>query len=95
MRAMFVRIAVDVLLAEYDCLRREIEIIKGQMERTYTYLFTLVAALIASQLIAPENMRSLESHPSLFLLAAILTLWFPVQNSSLNADMVCTFTYQM
>tara|TARA_R100000306_G_C4374277_1_gene141278 strand:- start:868 stop:1626 length:759 start_codon:yes stop_codon:yes gene_type:complete len=87
-----VRLTFEALLAEFKALRAEIEIIKLQLERNYTYLFAATAAVLASQAF-PELVAELDERPYVYLLLAIATLWFPAQNTILSADMVLTFSY--
>lgn len=74
-------------MAEYESVRREIEMMIQQQERTFNYLLALVGALLASQFVVgefPEVEAALERRPELYLVVAILTLWFPIQNIILN-----------
>ncbi len=82
----------DALLAEYAGLRAEIVLVKEQMERTYVYLLTLLAGVFASQLIFAAG-KALDRYPWIYLAAALLALWFPLNNVTMAIDMVTLGTY--
>lgn len=68
-------------LAEYDALRREIDVKIQQYEQTYMYLYAFIGAVLASQFLLerfPDVEQSLRSAPALYLVVALALLWFPV-----------------
>ena len=68
-------------MAEYEALRREIDIKIQQYEQTYTYLYAFIGAVLASQFVLerfPDVERSLRGAPALYLVVALALLWFPV-----------------
>lgn len=80
------RWAFDAMLTEFTAIREEILKVKEQMERTYSYLLALIGAILASQFITGAGVK-LEQHPTLYLVGALLSLWFPVNNIVMAVDM--------
>ncbi len=78
---------LDALLAEYDALRREVEEIKAQLERTYSYLLALFGALAASQFVDTSKLGNISENQDALLVASLATLWFPLNYSLLSIDM--------
>jgi len=81
------RWAFDAMLAEYTALREEIRQIKDQMDRTYAYLLALIGAIFASQLLSRSTEVALARHSTFYLIAALLSLWFPANNLCMAMDM--------
>ncbi len=83
----------EVLIAEFKALREEIVSVKTQIERTYTYLFALIGAIAASRLLSEKTLGVVYAHHYVFILAALLTLWFPLNHLLMSADMVVAGAY--
>lgn len=87
------RWAFDALLAEFSALRDEMITLKEQTERTYTYLLALLGAILASQFISSSWSASLNRHASIYLVVALLALWFPVNNITGAVDIIAIGLY--
>ena len=87
------RWAYEVLLAEYAALREEIQTVRQEIDRSYAYMFGVVGALAASQLISNPAVASLNRHPTMYLIGAILSLWFPLNYLNLSVDLTSLGSY--
>lgn len=91
-----IRFVFETTMREYETVRREIEMMILQQERTFNYLLALVGALLASQLLVdefPTVEAKLNENPSLYLFLGLTALWFPVQNVILNAHIATMAAY--
>ena len=70
----------DILLTEFNGLRLEFQTLLQSVERTYGYMFAAVGAIIASQIISNPAIRTLDRHPTYYLLVALIAMWFPINN---------------
>lgn len=84
---------LDVLLAEFSAIRAEIDALKAQIERTYSFLFAVIAAIAASQALSKRSLDVVNHHPWVFLGAALLALWFPINNLLMIVDMTTCGAY--
>lgn len=82
----------DALLAEYSALRAELQTIFEQMDRLYSYLLALVAAVLASQVLATP-LKDVDVTPAAYLAAGIVALWFPARYSSLSSGVTIIGSY--
>ncbi len=87
------RTELDVLLAEFSAVRAEIDTLKQQLERTYTFLFAVIAAIAASQALSRHALGLVNHHPWIYLAAAVLGLWFPVNNVLMIVDITSCGAY--
>jgi hypothetical protein len=90
------RVEVDAALHEYDALRREIESAITQAERTYSYLFSLTAAILAviATLESGGHLSTaVNNQPWIFIVGALASLWFPIQYAIIASDMVSAAAY--
>jgi len=87
------RWAFEILLAEFRALREEIVSVKTQLERTYAYLFALIGAILASQLLDVTASAFLEEHVWIVVTAALLAMWFPINHQLMSTDMILAGTY--
>lgn len=83
------RFELDAALREYDGIVYEIGAVVRRIEQNFVLYFTLVAALLATQLLESlDNLdASLAEDPWILLCLAIVLLYFPVTNAILSADM--------
>lgn len=83
------RFELDAALREYDGIVYEIGAIVRRIEQNFVLYFTLVGALLATQLleVLDELDASLARDPWILLCLAIVLLYFPVTNAILSADM--------
>lgn len=87
------RWSLDVLLAEYQALRAELNEIRRDSQQTYTYLLATVGAVLASQVLFDSSRQLLNQRPILLLVAALATLWFPVRSYLLNTEVIAIGSY--
>jgi hypothetical protein len=87
------RWAFEILLAEFRALREEIVTVKTQLERTYAYLFALIGAIVASQLLHVGATGFLKEHVWIIIVAALVAMWFPINHQLMSTDMVLAGTY--
>jgi hypothetical protein len=87
------RWAFEILLAEFRALRAEIVTVKTQLERTYAYLFALIGAILASQLLDVTAPAFLEEHVWIVATAALIAMWFPINHQLMSTDMILAGTY--
>jgi len=83
----------DAVIAEFNALRAEIILKEEQIERTYAYLVTLLGVILASQVVSHSVTHYLIMHPSLYLIAALLSFWFPANVLCLIVDTTTLGTY--
>jgi len=83
----------EAKLVEFKTLRDEVIVVKQQVERTYLYMLTTTAAILASQVVSTTISSYLSQHPSMYIFVAILTLWFPAHVFTLNVDITTIGTY--
>jgi len=83
----------DIMINEFVALRAEIVAVKQQVERTYTYLFALIGAIAASRLLSSGTLATIDRHRIVFLIAALLVLWFPVNHLLMSGDMILAGAY--
>lgn len=88
-----VRWAWEAVLAEYDALRREIDVLKQQLERAFTYMITAVVAIVASQAVVTSVTQRLDKHPGVYLGLAVIGLWFPLNHLLVSEDMAIAGSY--
>ena len=74
-------LAAATHLAEFDVLRREVELKIQQFEQTYIYLYAFIGAILASQFLLerfPDLERGLRNAPIVYPAVALMLLWFPM-----------------
>lgn len=81
------RFSFEVGLQYYNAARHEVDRAVQRIDQNFTYLVTVAAAVIASQIAFSDAFAVLDEHPTTYLLLVLIGLWFPINHTLLSVDL--------
>jgi hypothetical protein len=87
------RFAFDLGLHHYAVAKQEVERAIQRIDQNYTYLVTVAAAVLASQIAFSGAFNVLDKRPWVYLLLAFVSLWFPINHTLLSVDLAVGGSY--